>query len=275
MSIPVSVAVASEQPGTFRKMALVDAPASTAMEQAIWKTPERHNSEPSMGAKQPGAPVRPRLNTAPLAKEHSPPRTTVIPLATSTPERHPIFALATSTVTPPPRAASTSSDHFSVRHGDGGGDWTKMDDTVDPELLMKTSRADRCIPPDIPAKQRKNFGKLLEYLKSFRDVEQRPPISPSDHGELVTDKILRGTSYADVLRALYTNSRYETAGLCDAVAALHKANAPADLLGSRRALDLFQLGGHTVAQRGAGSAGTKAAVAAPPGRAPRILRVYK
>ena len=276
MSAPITVAVAGEQPGTFRKMALVD-PENVAptVPPSIWKTPERHKSEPT---EAPGAPAKSRLNTAPLAKEHSPVRTTMIPLATSTPERHPIFALtaARSTATPP-RATPAASEH---RGADGERMKVAMNDstmTVDPEEMFATSRPDRCVAPDIPAKQRARYGQLLKYLKSFSDKNENPPISPSDHGELVTDRIVRGTSYADVLRALFTNSRYQTAGLCEAVAALHKANAPAaDLLGSRRALELFQLGGHTIApQRGAGFVRTKAAAAAPPGRAPRVLRVYK
>jgi hypothetical protein len=260
--IPVTVASAGEQPGTFRKMVLVE--PEREQPAAIWKTPERDN-EPTQA---PNAPKRPRLA---LDVEGSPVNKYpdgAVPLASSTPQRHPIYSLAApATATTPPGKRKD------------GGEWTKMIDEYgnDGDVTTVTQvavdgRADRCIAPDIPVKQRGRYNRLLSYLKAFEDEKKKPPISPSAYGELETDKVVRGTSYVDVLRALFISTRFQTAGLCDAVAALRKAGMSVELLGSRNAIDLFNLGGHTVrTQSGSG----RSSKAAPPGRVPHVLRVYK
>ena len=302
MSIPVALSMMAGEkpaapPGTFRKMLLVDQAeehhqAPTNHPAVVWKTPERESSQqpPVVVVEAPGAPKRPRYppNSA-AAKQHSstplllpPPIAAVV---ASPPEQHPSSIPAAAALTAPPvqEQQSHGDDYDDVGREGGQAD---VASAAMEALLAAASRAERCIAPDIPKRKRARYNRLLEYLRSpGHRGGGRPPISPSDHGELVTDRLVRGTSYADVLRALFLDSRYEVAGLCEAVGALHKAGAPADLLGSRRAIDLFNLGGHTLAQEGGGAGGTSHRRLSAleleqrrrpplPGRTPNILRVY-
>ena len=84
--------------------------------------------------------------------------------------------------------------------------------------------------------------------------------------------MIRGTSYADVLRALFVNSRFQVAGLCEAVEALRKAGVPTSMLGSKRAVEMYTLG-HTIGQSGGAKPDYEPAPS-PPGSEPRILKVY-
>lgn len=307
MSIPVALSMMAGEkpaapPGTFRKMLLIDPPAEhhqapTNHPAVVWKTPERESSQqpPVVVVEAPGAPKRPRYPIIAAAKQHSSPLLLPLPIAAvvppsaaSPPEQHPSSIPAAAALTTPPVQEQQSHGDDYDDGGREGGHAAAAKPLAAPTameaLLAAASRAERCIAPDIPKRKRARYNRLLEYLRS-PDRGRRPPISPSDHGELVTDKLVRGTNYADVLRALFLDSRYEVAGLCEAVGALHKAGAPADLLGSRRAIDLFNLGGHTLAQEG-GADGTshrrlsalKLEQRPPPpplpGRAPNILRVY-
>ena len=274
-SIPLSVAVGGDPAGTFRKMVLVDSDKQTAAPAAVWKTPERIK-EPT-AVQPPAAPLRP--NRLP-GLVHSPRADiNMAPLATSTPERHPIHALAAVEAEKQHTVMPSEQRDYAPRQSNDGGEWTQLveyrrrgDEDAEPAAVVQASRAERCVAPAIPIRQRARFNRLLDYLRTFADDNRAAPISASEHGELKTDDgPVRGTSYADVLCALFTNSRYQTAGLCEAVAALRKAGAPVDLIGSRRAADLFNMGGHTVGQGGAGRLRNDA----PPGRAPRVLRVYK
>ena len=227
MSIPIAVAAPGEQPGTFRKMVLVDTEQQPAA-RTSWKTPERE-TEPAT-ADAPGAPKRPRRIGTPPGEQHLAAPAAMVPQATSTPHRHPIHDLAVTTITPPAHPPAG-------QRGDDGGEWTKMvDDAREPTMVASAeqdkgpdpkpesqeqaaSRAERCVAPDIPKKHRYRYHLLMNYLRSFEASKRAPPISPSEFGELMTDKAIRGTSYVDVLRALFVNSRYTIAGLCEAVAA--------------------------------------------------------
>ena len=290
MSIPVTFVERGEQPGTFRKMVLVEQEHPAPLAQTRWKATKRRIESTTEGA--PGTPKRPcRIATPPPGEELSLPTTTIIPLAASTTRLCPTQELVAIATTPP--AAHPPSGE---RCDDDGDEWTKManndekaDDAGNLAMALPTSheekarqapvqwaasRAERCVAPDIPQKHRARYNLLTKYLGSFEADKRAPPISPSEFGELMTDTPVRGTSYVDVLRALFVNSRFTTAGLCEAVAALRKAGAAVDLLGSQRAIDLYSLGGHTVAQRG-GSCRIRENAHQPPGRAPRVLRVYK
>ena len=291
-------------PGTFRKMLLIDSAehqAPTNHPAVVWKTPERESSQqpPVVVVEAPGAPKRPRYPIIAAAKQHSSPLLLPLPIAAvvppsaaSPPEQHPSSIPAAAALTTPPVQEQQSYGDDYDDAGREGGHAAAAKPLAAPTameaLLAAASRAERCIAPDIPKRKRARYNRLLEYLRSPEHGKRgggRPPISPSDHGELVTDKLVRGTNYADVLRALFLDSRYEVAGLCEAVGALHKAGAPADLLGSRRAIDLFNLGGHTLAQEGGGAGGTSHRRLSAleleqrrrpplPGRTPNILRVY-
>jgi hypothetical protein len=272
------------------------APPSTA-----WETPKDQND--LLQAHVPDAPKR-AVRT--FAAEPSA-ATTLIPFATSTPMRHPIYALAEEPQqptwkTPEPAAptalAPKAPKRVQQRQGDAqdanpakrrlfdddempapspqaqktqddGGEWPSLvdDNAVDMVDKVSAMRADRCTPPDIPKAQRAKYNRLLDRLKTFGDD---PPISPSDHAELKTDRVIRGTSYVDVLRALFVNSRYEVAGLCHAVEALRKAGVPANMLGSKRAVELYTLG-HTIGQSGGAKADSDPS---PPGSEPSVLKVY-
>jgi hypothetical protein len=90
MSIPVSIP-SGNKPGTFRKMVLVDSADCTshmAPPSAAWETPK--DKDDQLPTHAPDAPKR-----AVRAFAAEPPApTTLIPFATSTPMRHPIYALA-------------------------------------------------------------------------------------------------------------------------------------------------------------------------------------
>ena len=305
MSIPVAVPSSSGKTGTFRKMILVD-PAdcpSHAAAMPAWETPGRiAGSEP---VQPPDAPKRAaRL----FATEPEAP-TTLIPFATSTPARHPIYDLANTPVqhpnwkTPqhgaaepaeaprapkrvqrpasdedgslPKRGRALFSDGESLsaeaaHHQNDGGEWPSLDDNaVDMTDTLANLHAERCAAPDIPKKMRTKYTRMLEYLRTFGN---EPPISPSVDGELKTARPIRGTSYVDVLRALFVNSRFQVAGLCEAVDALRKAGMSVNLLGSRRAIEMFSLG-HTIGQRGGGT--NSSSEPTPPGDKPRVLKLFK
>ena len=253
-----------------------------------WKTTPKQSGVPIV--EHPGAPLRP-YRVAGEEQQSVSPTEGNRPLAASTPRRHPIHDLRTDggewtemvdgddgeliaqrTTSPPPDSAPSTS---TAKHQIDDGRVTELADDGSKRTVVQPSTADvaqaeRCVAPDIPVKQRPRYKRLLKYLGSFERQKRRPPISPSRFGELQTDKPVRGTSYVDVLRALFVNSGFQTAGLCEAVGALRNAGAPADFLGSRRALDLYMVG-HTLSQGGAGRVKAKH----PPGRAPRVLLTYK
>ena len=304
MSIPVSVP-SSSKPGTFRKMVLVDSADCTshvAPPSAAWETPSNKDEfRPSHVPDAPKRMVRAFAADPPAQK-------TLIPFATSTPMRHPIFDLADEpqeAVCKTPESAATvalapmapkrfqqhqadmqnaniakrrlfddddeipESNAHPQQSRDDGGEWPSLfdDNAVDMVDKVAATRADRCAPPDIPKTHRAKYNRLLERLRAFGDD---PPISPSDHAELKTDRVIRGTSYADVLRALFVNSRFQVAGLCEAVDALRKAGIPTSLLGSKRAIEMYTLG-HTIGQSGGAKRDSEPV---PPGSELRVLKVY-
>ena len=94
MSIPVAVPSSSGKTGTFRKLILVDSADSPPHAAAMpaWETPGRVvGSEP---VQPPDAPKR----KARLFETEPEAPTTLIPFATSTPARHPIYDLANTPV---------------------------------------------------------------------------------------------------------------------------------------------------------------------------------
>jgi hypothetical protein len=90
-------------------------------------------------------------------------------------------------------------------------------------LIVPAIRADRCALRDNPKAQRAKYNRRLECLNAFGDY---PPTTPSDHAEPKTDRVIRGPSYTDVLRALFENTRFEVAGLCQAVEELRRSGIP-------------------------------------------------
>jgi hypothetical protein len=83
--------------------------------------------------------------------------------------------------------------------------------------------------------------------------------------------VIRGTSYPDVLRALFVNTGFGVAGLCQAVEALRKVGIPTSMLVSKRAIEMYTLS-HTIGQRGGGAKGDPEPVL--PGSEPSVLKVY-
>ena len=321
MSITLSIPATTGDPGTFRKMILID----PNDRQTPATAPIRETPKPSDVPMRP--PDAPKRTSRPFATERPAP-TALIPCAASTPARHPIHVLTTATPTAPseqnalwktpehvevgevqapatPKRAEHPSanltdidsapkqarrrlfDDVPTHSGwearrDDGGEWPSMADYGDDNAVdmvdaasadgnmaypVDAVQAERCVAPEIPVRQRTKYNRLLDFLRTFESV---PPISPSAYGELVTDRPIRGTSYVDVLRALFVNSRSQVAGLCEAISALRKAGASVGLLGSKRAIDLFNLG-HTISQRGGSASLNKPA---PPGRHQRVLRVF-
>jgi hypothetical protein len=85
----------------------------------------------------------------------------------------------------------------------------------------------------IPAKSQDKFEAVLEIAGGA--------IKPGKHGEVVIEgKALPNTSYSDVMRALFVNSRKSPKGLGQTVAELKRLGVPMALLKSKTAMDLYK-----------------------------------
>jgi hypothetical protein len=85
----------------------------------------------------------------------------------------------------------------------------------------------------IPAKSQDKFEAVLEKAGNA--------IKPGKHGEVVIEgKALPNTSYSDVMRALFVNTRKSPKGLGQTVAELKRLGVPMALLKSKTAMDLYK-----------------------------------
>lgn len=242
-----------ETSSTVKRMQLVDLPDDS------FRTPEKPKA-PSR-AKSPNAPKRPPFLEMPTSPVIEPKR-----LAFT--ENH------QRQLSPVPEEEEQEEE---VAHSTMQQDVASVAVTDAPTVEW-TAAAQRCVPPSIPKDKRTKFTNFLNKLRTLEKRKGDPPIKPSSYGELMVLtkegwKLVRGTSYIDVLRALFVNVAYETAGLCEAVQALKEARLPAAALGSSKANDLYVMG-HTRDDKVEDNVQSLLPNSKPPGVAPRVLRIY-
>ena len=94
-----------------------------------------------------------------------------------------------------------------------------------------------CMPaPIIPRHHLAKFARLLQLL----EIAAPNALRSSVHGELTLGgTIVPGSSYANVMRGLYTDTPFTLPGMHDAISVLHQAGVPISLLSSRRAKRLY------------------------------------
>ena len=104
-----------------------------------------------------------------------------------------------------------------------------------------TTRTKTASTSTIPKQHLSKYRQLMQHLSN----STAKVLEASSHGELIVGgKILRGTSYSDVLRSLFVNSKFAVPGLPEAVTALHAAGVPNKMLGSQRAKRIHEIIDH-------------------------------
>ena len=140
----------------------------------------------------------------------------------------------------------------------------------------------------IPRNQKGKYKNMIDHLQASAPNA----IQASERGELILDgKILRNTSYSDVIRNLYVDSNFLVPGTEEILHTLNRANLPVNMLGSKRAKRIFTslqqqsrvvripssedaVGGADSAAQQSGE-GFRKPEHRPPGKAPKVLRLYR
>jgi hypothetical protein len=128
---------------------------------------------------------------------------------------------------------------------------------------------------NIPSQYHQKLDTLHKFIQDHQDV-----ISTNHKGELVLDaKPFQNSSFSDLIRGLYIrNQSMNLNGMSNLIGKLYQLNAPKALLSHKDAVGVYDyFTKKPPAQTGKGKAKRKSSAPAlsPPGKAPRILHVFR
>jgi hypothetical protein len=128
---------------------------------------------------------------------------------------------------------------------------------------------------NIPSQYHQKLDTLQKFIQDHQDV-----ISTNHKGELVLDGTpFQNSSFSDLIRGLYIrNQSMNLNGMSNLIGKLYQLNAPKALLSHKDAVGVYDyFTKKPPAQTGKGKAKRKSSAPAlsPPGKAPRILHVFR